>query len=325
MARHRVADLSYGRAVSRALITGGAGFIGGHLAQRLLERGMDLLIVDDLSWGRRERLQASPRVQFVEGSIVDLPRVLPDMVGVTHVFHLAALISAYESLEKPDAYFNVNINGLLRVLERCRGISPRLVFASTSGVYGNTEAPTKRETDLPSPATVYASTKLAGEHLLAMYRSRLGFDDVSLRFFNVYGPGQSPKHPYANVTCRFSRAAALGGEVELFGDGGQTRDFIFIDDVIDAVCKVAFAPVKARVYNVGTGRDASIASLLESVQRLGGARMKVQRRDAWPNDIRHIRADISTIQRDFDFAPRVSLDDGLASTVDFFRSAGEDW
>jgi len=313
------------RPVSRALITGGAGFIGGHLSQRLLELGMDVLIVDDLSWGRRERLKPSPKVRFIEGSVLDLPRLVPDLAGVTHVFHLAALISAYESLEKPDVYFNVNINGLLRVLELCRGISPRLVFASTSGVYGNTAAPTKRELDLPSPATVYASTKLAGEHLLSMYRSRVGFDDVSLRFFNVYGPGQSPKHPYANVTCRFSRAAALGGEVELFGDGGQTRDFIYIDDVIDAVCRVAFAPVKERLYNVGTGQDASIAKLLESVQQLGGSGMTVQRREPWPNDIRHIRADISAIQRDFDFAPRVSLDEGLARTVEFFRSVGEDW
>lgn len=313
------------RAVSRALITGGAGFIGGHLTQRLLELGLDVLIVDDLSWGRRERLQPSAKVRFIEGSVLDLPRLLPDLAGVTHVFHLAALISAYESLEKPDVYFNVNINGLLRVIEACRGISPRLVFASTSGVYGNTAAPTKRELDVPCPATVYATTKLAGEHLLAMYRSRVGFDDVSLRFFNVYGPGQSPKHPYANVTCRFSRAAALGGEVELFGDGGQTRDFIFIDDVIDAVCSVAFSPVKERMYNVGTGRDASIATLLESVQQLGGSRMTVQKRDPWPNDIRHIRADISAIQRDFAFEPRVSLDEGLKRTVEFFRSVGEDW
>jgi len=312
-------------AVSRALITGGAGFIGGHLTQRLLELGLDVLIVDDLSWGRRERLQPSRKVRFIEGSVLDLPRLLPDLAGVTHVFHLAALISAYESLEKPDVYFNVNINGLLRVIELCRGISPRLVFASTSGVYGNTEAATKRELDVPSPATVYATTKLAGEHLLSMYRTRVGFDDVSLRFFNVYGPGQSPKHPYANVTCRFSRAAALGGEVELFGDGGQTRDFIFIDDVIDAVCSVAFSPVKERLYNVGTGRDASISTLLESVQQYGGSRMSVQRRDPWPNDIRHIRADISAIQRDHAFVPRVSLDEGLKQTVEFFRSVGEDW
>ncbi len=310
--------------MSRALVTGGAGFIGRHLVQALIDRGLDVLVLDNLSWGSREALLQIRGVELVEGDAADLPQVLGRHGSFTHVFHLAALISAYESLEKPDDYLKANVTGLLRLIDFCRSLaSPRLVFASTSGVYGNTTAATKRELDVPAPATVYAATKLTGEHLLHMYRERVGYDDVSLRFFNVYGPGQSPKHPYANVTCRFSRAAALGAGVELFGDGQQTRDFVYVSDVVDAILAVAFGPVKGRVYNVGTGQDVAIASLLERVQRLGGRSIGVERHAAWRNDIRHIRADISAITADHGFAPRVTLDEGLASTIEFFKRVGD--
>lgn len=312
--------------MSRALVTGGAGFIGSHLVPRLVAEGFDVVVVDDLSWGRAEHVLQQRGVTFVRGDVQELERLVPDPRGITHVFHLAALISAYESLEKPDLYLRNNVQGLLRVLELCSRLeSPRLVFASTSGVYGNTQAPEKRETDVPSPATVYAATKLSGEHLLAMYRPRLGFEDVSLRFFNVYGPGQSPKHPYANVTCRFSRAAALGEGVELYGDGGQTRDFVYVEDVVSAMLKVGLGPIRGRLYNVGTGTEASIGDMLEAVQRIAGRRIEVQRRDAWPSDIRRIRADVSRLAQDFGFAPGVALEDGLKQTIEFFRTAGKDY
>lgn len=328
---HRSQSLSidgsaYGSGVSRALVTGGAGFIGSHLVRRLVKQGFEVVVVDDLSWGRRENAADLTGVRFIEANVLDLERALDDAAGITHVFHLAALISAFESLEKPDLYLKTNVQGLLRVIELCRRLdAPRLVFASTSGVYGNTADVEKRELNLPSPATVYASTKLTGEQLLDMYQRRAGYEHVALRFFNVFGPGQSPRHPYANVTCRFSRAAALGEGVDLFGDGAQTRDFVFIDDVIDAIMAVALGPVRERVYNVGTGREASIAELLDAVQRLAGTRIEVKHREAWPNDIRRIRADISKIQRDFAYEPRVPLEDGLTRTIEFFRTAGKDY
>jgi UDP-glucose 4-epimerase len=278
-----------------------------------------------MCWGKRERLAGVPHT-LPETSVLELPKVAQQLQGVTHVFHLAALISAYESLEQPDRYLTTNVFGTLRVLELCEALTrPRLVFASTSGIYGNSAGAVKRESDLPSPATVYASTKLTGEQLLSLYRERFDFDDVSLRFFNVYGPGQSPKHPYANVTCRFSRAAALGEAVDLYGDGAQTRDFVYIDDVLDAVMAAATRPTASRLYNIGTGQDASIATLLEQVQLLSGAQIEVRRHAPWPNDIRHIRADISLAQRELGFAPQVSLRDGLARTIEFFRSAGRDF
>jgi UDP-glucose 4-epimerase len=151
-----------------------------------------------------------------------------------------------------------------------------------------------------------------------MYRTRHGFDDVALRFFNVYGPGQSTKHPYANVTCRFSHAAAHGGAVQLFGDGSVTRDFIYIDDVVAAVLAVAFQPTARRVYNVGTGRAASIAELLAIVQRLAPKPITVERHPAWPNDIQNICADMSLLESELGFRAQVGFEQGLRQTIDYF-------
>jgi UDP-glucose 4-epimerase len=309
--------------LKRALITGGAGFIGAHLTARLVELDFEVVVLDDLSWGDQRKLEGLKGVRFLQGDIKRLADHASELGQFSHVFHLAALISAYQSLDEPDQYFDTNVNGLLRVLELCsKSSQPRLVFASTSGVYGNSDRSLKSEEDLPRPTTVYAATKLAGEHLLSMYRSRLGFDDVALRFFNVYGPGQSTKHPYANVTCRFSHAAALGGVAQLFGDGSVTRDFIYVDDVVDAVLAVAFKSTKHRVYNVGTGKSASIAELLATVQRLALKPLTVEKHPAWPNDIQAICADVSRLQTELGFSAKVGFEQGLRQTIEYFARSG---
>jgi len=306
--------------VKSALVTGGAGFIGAHLVRRLATDGYRVIVVDDLSWGEARRVEPLSNVQLIRADIATIgehERILRD-VGL--VFHLAALISAYESLESPDAYFKTNVTGLLRILEACSRLSrPRFVLASTSGVYGNTPEPLKQEDDPPMPATVYALTKLAGENLLRMYRGRFGYDDVSLRLFNVYGPGQNPGHPYANVTCQFARAAAMRTPVQLVGDGEQTRDFIYIDDVIDAFMIAATRPCEHRIYNVGSGRPTSIGRLLAIVEDVSGSSLEVERRPPWPNDIRAIRADCARLRDEHGFSPRVGLQDGLSRTIDSFR------
>ncbi len=302
-------------------MTGGAGFIGAHLVARLAARGAEVVVVDNLSWGHAAKVEAVPGVKLLREDVRNLRARAAELGSFSHVFHLAALISAYQSLESPDEYFDTNVTGLLRLLETCgnRQAPPRLVFASTSGVYGNSQHSLKSEGDLPRPTTVYAATKLTGEQLLEMYRARLGFDDVSLRFFNVYGPGQSPKHPYANVTCRFSHAAARGQAVQLFGDGSVTRDFIYVDDVVDAILTVAFHPTRERVYNVGTGKTASIAELLATVQRLAPAPVPVEKQPPWPNDIQQICANVSRLEIEFGFRAKVGLEAGLKRTIDFFR------
>jgi UDP-glucose 4-epimerase len=307
--------------MAKALVTGGAGFIGSHLCDRLVREGHDVVVLDDFSLGRRENLaHLGGSVEILEGSVLDVARFADALEGVTRVYHLAALISGYDSLTEAEAYTQTNIVGLYRLLETCGRLpGVRFVFASSSTVYGARDASSCREDDPPAPLTMYALSKLAGEHMLRMYAPLHGFEHVSLRLFNVYGPRQNPDHPYANVTCKFARAAAEGSPVTLYGDGKQTRDFVFVDDVVEAFMRASVGAPRA-VYNVGTGQDAAIIDLLETVQGIAGARLEVDRRPPWPNDIRRIRADISAMREDLGFAPEVSLRDGLERTVAFFRS-----
>jgi nucleoside-diphosphate-sugar epimerase len=232
---------------------------------------------------------------------------------------LAALISGYESLTSPDDYFRINVQGLLRLIELCGRLKkPRFVFASSSTVYGNVARDAHSERALPSPTTIYALTKLVGEHTLAMYRDRFGYDDVSLRLFNVYGPRQNPDHPYANVTCKFARAAAHRLPVKLYGDGSQTRDFIYVDDVADVIFSSLEAATPSRVYNVGTGETRSIGALLELAQKLANTQLLVDRCPPWQNDIRSICADIGRLRNELHFEPQTKLEDGLRQTIDWF-------
>lgn len=307
--------------MARVLVTGGAGFIGSHLCDRLVERGHEVVVLDDFSLGREDNLAAvAGRVQVIRASINDIGRHAQALKGVTLIYHLAALISSHDSLKTPDDYTNVNIGGLLRLLDVARELTPRpkIVFASSSTVYGIRAEATCRETDVPAPATVYALTKLAGEHLLSMYQERDGYEFCCLRLFNVYGPRQNPHHPYANVTCKFSHAAASDRKVKLYGTGENTRDFVFIDDVVRAFLRAA-EPTRSRVYNVGTGRDSSIKSLLETVERVSGVKLEVERLPAWSNDIKAIRADVSRLEQELGLSGQVQLDEGLKRTVDFFR------
>lgn len=226
---------------------------------------------------------------MIEDSVLRIGEHASALEGVTRIYHLAALISGHDSMGLPDQYFETNVIGLIRLME-CAGHLPgvRIVYASSSTVYGNTGDAARAEETPPAPITPYALSKLAGEHLLAMYAAVFGYDFVSLRLFNVYGPRQNPHHPYANVTCKFAYAAAHRLGVSLYGDGHQTRDFVYISDVVDAFVRAADATL-GTLYNVGTGQEASILSLLEHYQRLSGMQLKVEQHDAWENDIRHIR------------------------------------
>jgi nucleoside-diphosphate-sugar epimerase len=306
--------------VAKVLVTGGAGFIGSHLCDRLVAQGDEVVVLDDFSAGRRENIQhLRDRVEVIEDSVLNIAAHAQSMRGVTRIYHLAALISSHDSLREPEAYIHVNLIGLLRLLAVARTLpGVRIVFASSSTIYGNSAEPTRAEDAPAAPLTMYAVSKYAGEQALAVSNKLHGLDFVSLRLFNVYGPRQSPDHPYANVTCKFSHAAALGQTARLYGDGKQSRDFIYIDDAVDAFLLVS-AWSKHRVYNVGTGFDTSIAELLAEVQRLSGRPLLVTQCEPWPNDIRAIRADISRLKTEFGFSPRVSLADGLRRTIQWFR------
>jgi UDP-glucose 4-epimerase len=308
--------------MAKVLVTGGAGFIGSHLCERLVARGDDVVILDDLSSGTRSNIQSlEGRVHFIEDRVQNVEAHRRELEGVTRIFHLAALISGYDSLSDPEAYTNANIVGTSRLLQVAKGLGKvRIVFASSSTVYGNRNKPTQREVDTVNPITMYALSKLTCEQMLAMYQPLFGYDYACLRLFNVYGPRQNPDHPYANVTCKFAHAAAEGRPVRLYGDGEQSRDFIYVDDVVTAFL-LSCEPTPQRIYNVGTGEEHSIRHLLNEVQRLSGRRLKVECHPAWPNDIRSIRADISRAAADLGFVARVRLSVGLARTIRHFEAA----
>jgi UDP-glucose 4-epimerase len=302
------------------LVTGGAGFIGSHFCEALLARGDAVVVLDDLSSGKRSNLaSATGPLTFIEGDIRDLAALDSQIPPVDAVVHLAALISGQDSLRDPDTYDEVNVRGTMRVIEFCaRRKIPRLVFASSSSVYGNGSAGALAEDGLQAPITTYALTKLTGEHLLSIYGKIHGFSHCSLRFFNVYGPRQAEDHPYANVTCKFSHAAANGLTVNLYGDGEQSRDFIYVADVVKAVLAVLDGS-REQVYNVGTGKDFSINHLLRVLEQKTGQAIPVKPCGEWSNDIRQIRADIGRLSGEFGFRPEVELDEGLAATVRFFE------
>jgi UDP-glucose 4-epimerase len=303
----------------KILITGGAGFIGSHLCDRLVERGDEVIILDDLSSGHMHNLvKSQDKVRFIEGSVLDLATHRDALVGIDHIFHLAALISGYDSLKAPDEYIDLNLKGLMRVIELARDEGARISFASSSTVYGNSSKDERSESDAPAPLTMYALSKLAGEHMLEMYRQLYGVEYVALRFFNVYGQRQSPTHAYANVTCKFSQAAALGTGIKLYGDGSQTRDFVHVDDVVASLL-VTMDGAPGRLYNVGTGEDHAILGLVETLEGISGRPFEIERCDPWPNDIRKIIADVSLLTSQTAWRPRVSLAEGLAQTVRYFE------
>jgi UDP-glucose 4-epimerase len=308
--------------LSRYLVTGGAGFIGSHVCDRLVGEGHDVVILDDFSSGKHANLHgpasAAKLVPTDIRSGLDARAIGP----CDGIIHLAALISGFDSLRSPDDYLQANLQGLLRVIDYAAEASvPRILFASSSTVYGSAAAPRLTEEALPRPMSVYAATKLMGEQLLAMYGRLHGFSHCSLRLFNVYGPRQATDHPYANVTCNFSHAAANGLPIALYGDGEQSRDFIYVEDVVDAFLAVLEASPSS-LYNIGTGRETSIGKLIATLEGIAGRPFQINQQAEWPNDIRSISADCSRAAAEIGFAPRVSVEQGLANTVDFFHPQG---
>ena len=302
------------------LVTGGAGFIGSHVCEALIREGHRVVVLDNFCSGKPQNLAGlSGDLQVIRADIRSIAEHSEEIGHVDTIIHLAALISGYDSLSTPNSYDDVNIRGLLRVIEFAAGRSiDRIVLASSSTVYGNQPGVDLSETNPPAPLTVYALTKLAGEHLLRLYGAMHGFSHCSLRLFNVYGPRQATDHPYANVTCKFAHAAANELPVKLHGDGEQSRDFVYVSDVVRAFLAVLEGSGEA-VYNVGTGRDQTINELLDALAAIAGRPLKTERCPPWANDIQSIRADTSRFAAEFGFSPEVELGEGLANTVAFFR------
>lgn len=297
------------------LVTGGCGFIGSHLVGELVRAGAQVRVLDNLSSGHLENLAAvRDRVEVVVGDVRDPEAVKRAAAGMDGIFHEAALVSVFDSVERPRENHEINGTGTLNVLLAAReqGVR-RVVFASTAAVYGNDPELPKRESMRPSPESPYAVAKLSGEHYLHLFHSLFGVETVALRYFNVFGPRQDPRSPYSGVVSRFVECARTGRQPVVFGDGLQSRDFVFVGDVVRANL-LAMAGEKAGrgdLLNVASGRPATLLDLLAALTRLLGRDLTPIFEAARPGDIRHSSAAIERAAAVLGYAPRFDLEEGL--------------
>jgi len=295
----------------RVLITGGAGFIGANLANRLVADGHHVRVLDDLSAGDRQRL--SSRVLFTRGDVKDRPKLWTLLQGVECVFHLAARVSVPESVLYPREYNDVNVGGTVSLMEAMRDVGvKRVVLASSATVYGEQSRQPLREEMRPNPLAPYAVSKIAAEHYLFTLGALYGIETVSLRIFNAYGRWQAipPSHP--PVIPQFVKQALGGGSLVIFGDGRQTRDFVYIDDVVEALIAAATAPgVDRQIINVGSGREVSINDLAHLVLQVTGCKANVIHNEQQSGGIRRMVADLHRAKALLGYQPKVDLETGL--------------
>jgi nucleoside-diphosphate-sugar epimerase len=300
------------------LVTGGAGFIGSHLVELLLQRGCTVCVLDDFSSGSPARLaHFGSDVQVIEGDVRDPQALATAMQGAELVFHLAALVSVIQSVEQPAETFDVNLLGTLRVLEVARqnGVR-RVVLASTCAIYGDTASLPVRESDPPAPVSPYAASKLAAEEALKLYTRLHGLETVSLRFFNVYGPRQDPASPYAAVVPRFIVALRAGRQPTIYGDGLQTRDFVYVGDIVAGLWAAAtLSGVAGSVFNVGRGEETSVLDLAQTIGACLGVAVNPAFAPSRDGEVRRSRADVAAFAA-AGFQARTSLREGLSLTVE---------
>ncbi|MBL9191186.1 MAG: NAD-dependent epimerase/dehydratase family protein [Opitutaceae bacterium] len=302
----------------KVLITGGAGFIGSHLAAALQGRAT-VRVLDNLRSGHRRNL-AGLSVEWMEGSILDRAAVARAVAGVDYVFHLAALVSVPESVARPHDCVEINVTGLLHVLEASAAAGVRkLCFSSSAAVYGNNPVVPKREDMVPEPRSPYAVTKLDGEYYCHQYTESGRLETAALRFFNVFGPRQDPAGAYAAAIPLFMERALAGRPLLIFGDGGQTRDFVYVEDVVGALLFAATTPGLTGVYNVGYGGQITVLEVAQRILALAGSASPIQYLAERPGDVRHSRADVAKLQQ-AGFRPRGTLEQGLAATLASLRS-----
>src|SRR5947209_7914756 len=309
--------------MSICLVTGGAGFIGSHLVEALVARGHLVRILDDLSTGALANLErVHDRVQVIVGDVADLSTVQAAMRGTELVFHQAALASVPRSVADPLATHRACVNGTLNVLLAARDARVRrVVYAASSSAYGNSARLPKTETDPTAPLSPYAVAKLAGEHYCAAFSEVYGLETVRLRYFNVFGPRQTPDSPYAAVIPRFLEAMLAGKSPIIYGDGQQSRDFTYVADVVQANLRAAQAPgVSGKVFNIACGHRTSLLELVDQINGLLGTKIKPVHEPARPGDVKHSQADISPAQSELGYTPKVRIEDGLRQCLDYFRS-----
>lgn len=313
--------------MARYLITGIAGFIGSSLARALVARKEQVRGIDDLSTGRLQNLDGIlDRVDFRQVSLCDAAAVRAACQGADYVLHQAAFVSVPLSIEQLDVSHRCNVDGTLQVLAAAREANVRRVLhASSSAVYGNRVIGAAEESMLPAPVSPYAVQKLIGEHYARMYREVFGLEVVSLRYFNVFGPRQGSDSPYSGVVARFIAQMLEGATPTIFGDGAQSRDFTYVDDVVRANLLACHAPAEAvagRVFNIAAGRSQTVNQLYEAVACILGHREPARHALPRGGDISYSEACIRAATEAFGYRPEVSFEAGLFETVEWFRTAG---
>lgn len=312
--------------MSYYLVTGGAGFIGSHIATALVERGERVRVLDNLCTGKVANLAAvQSKIEFVEGDISDPIAVAKAMQGVEVVFHQAALASVPMSLENPIATNQACVTGTVTVLKAAVDAKVRrLVYAASSSAYGDQPTSSKRETDLPQPLSPYAAAKLAGEYYLQAFYHSFGLETVGLRYFNVFGPRQDPDSPYSAVIPIFVTRLLSGIPPIVYGDGQQSRDFTFVSNVVQGNLLASQASgVAGKIINLADGRQTTLLRLLELLGQMLGTTTKTDFQPARVGDVRESLADVTMARKLLGYSPGVTLEDGLRQTIDYYRQLAE--
>ena len=312
------------------LVTGGAGFIGSHITSALIDRGDRVRVFDNLSSGRLENLAHLERgpigsgapVEFVQADLADPIAIDAACAGVSGIFHEAAQVSVPQSIAQPARSYEVNVMGTLRLLEaaRTRGVR-RIVFAASSAAYGESETSPKVESLTPSPLSPYAAGKVAAEHLMSVYGHVHGLRTVSLRYFNVFGPRQVDDSPYTGVIAIFARALLEGRAPTIYGDGEQTRDFNYVDNVVQANLRAIECDVEPGIrINIGSGESISVNQLFDAMAAQLHSKVRPKYADPRPGDVRHSTAALERARTLLGYAPAVRWREGLARTIEWYAA-----
>lgn len=309
--------------MNRFVVTGGAGFIGSALVRALLAQGRRVHVIDNLSTGNLDNLEeVADQITVHEYDIRDYSRIAPVIAGAQRVFHFGAVASVPKSIDDPVTSHESNIDGTFNVLRAAvEGKAGRVIYAASSAAYGDSEALPKVETMAPQPKSPYAVQKLLGEYYARAFTDCYGLETVSLRFFNVFGPRQDPTSPYSGVLSIFLNCLIERRSPTIFGDGEQSRDFIYVEDLVDLLLKASRAQgVSGKVFNAGNGQRHTLNQTWNLLQRIEGVDLPPLYGPPRAGDVRHSEADISTIIRELGYAPRFTFEEGLRNTLDWYRA-----
>jgi nucleoside-diphosphate-sugar epimerase len=305
------------------LVTGGAGFIGSHLTEELARRGHRVRVADSLVTGKRRNLDHIPGIEFLEGDLADLDVARAAVDGCEYVLHQAAIPSVPRSVKDPITSNRANVDATLNTLVAARdGGVKRLVFAGSSSAYGDTPVLPKHEGMPNNPLSPYALQKVIGEQYLQMFTRLYGLETVSIRYFNVFGPRQDPSSPYSGVISVFATALIENRSPQIYGDGGQTRDFTYVANVVDGVLRACEAPqASGQIINVATGGRITLNQLFYAIRDVVGGSVEPTYVEARQGDVRDSQADISKAKEILGYEPSVPFEEGLSRTIEWYRAA----